>query len=400
MLDIKAVIFAKHKGVKFDEDHSEANFAKHDKTELRYSKLRQTEQKKRVGRTLLRIAAAVFSLLLCIAPHPIGVYGEGAEAEKGESAVSGERMLVPSGEPFGVRIHTDGVTVFRVEEGSPAQRCGVMQGDLIKKINGEPVLGVLDFSKRAAELLKEGSTLKKGVELEVWRGKEQVRLSLTPQMLTEAAKDYKRQGSLGVYLRDTLAGIGTMTYFDPQSGSFAGLGHGICEGKSGMLLPITGGSITDVRITSICKGCPGLPGQLRGIFCPGVKGSVLKNAEEGIFGVFQKTMPYRGTPLPVASTTQVKEGRAEILCTLSGSAPKRYEIEIERIYHFEKEGKNFLLHVTDPTLLEQTGGIVQGMSGSPILQDGRIVGAVTHVLVDDPQRGYGIFIGNMIKAAE
>ena len=363
--------------------------------------MRQTERNKRAGRRFLRITALFSAFLLSWTVLGGVIYGSAEQiGGRKDIELKEEQMLIPAGTPFGVRIRTDGVTVFRVEEGSPAERCGVRQGDLIHTLNGERVTGVLDFSNKVANLLKEGSVPEEEIVLELTRGKEQVRLTVTPQMIKQAAIDCRKKGSLGVYLRDTLAGIGTMTYFDPQTGEFAGLGHGICDGRSGLLLPITGGSITDVRITSVCKGCVGLPGQLRGIFCPGVKGSVLKNAEEGIFGVFQKTMPYEGSPMPVAKKEQIKKGKAQILCTLSGDTPAQYEIEIEEIYGYGQNTKNFLLRVTDPSLINEAGGIVQGMSGSPILQDGRIVGAVTHVLVDDPTRGYGIYIGNMLKAAE
>ena len=360
---------------------------------MRRIEYRRTTWHRRYKRALGGCLAVLAALMMAFPafasgdPSKSGLTGEDLTEQQPR-----QRMLIPGGTPFGVRVYTRGVLVFRVEPGSTAEKCGILAGDLITELDGKAVCGAIDFSKRIAEI--ESETMVLTVE----RGKERLKISAHKNECTGQVDC--RAAGLGVYVRDTLAGIGTLTYFDPQTGAFAGLGHGICDGASGTLVPIVEGTIADVRITSVNKGFPGAPGQLRGIFCPGVKGSVLYNKEEGLFGIFQKQMPYAGDPCPVADKGQIREGKAEILCTVSGPGPEKYDVQIERIYGYDRHTKNFLIKVTDKRLLEEAGGIVQGMSGSPILQDGRIIGAVTHVLVDDPTSGYGIYIGNMLDAAK
>lgn len=295
----------------------------------------------------------------------------------------GVRAVIPGGTPFGVRFYTEGAVVYRVEEGSAAARAGILPGDIIKAIDGESVGDTLHLSELIGQ--KKGCYM-----VELSRGEEILQLKISP----EAGKEEL----LGVYARDMLAGIGTLTFIVPENAAFGGLGHGICEGKHGTLLPLSKGTLCDVRLTSVSKGEKGAPGQLRGMFTAGNIGTVTKNTNQGIFG-YLGIVP-KEKAVAVALEEEIKPGHASILCTVADGKKGEYEIEIEKILSFDGEQRNFLLKVTDPTLLEQTGGIVQGMSGSPILQDGKIVGAVTHVLVDDPTRGYGIYIGNMLKMAE
>ena len=304
--------------------------------------------------------------MLLLAALFLGIFSEsgffsyaigGKEPEKDKTE---EIMLIPGGTPFGVRFYTEGALVYRLEEGSPAEKAGLKAGDLIVKVNGQEL-------PNAGKLLLLLETSGDAADLEVQRKGRT--LSFRVPLHEESGR------MLGVHVRDSVAGIGTITYYDGEKGVFAGLGHGICDGVNGGILPLSHGSVTKVRLTSVKKGEKGLPGQLRGVFCPAAIGEVTANTEQGIFG---KCDPPKGEKaLPAAQKNEVHEGDAEILS-------------------MDSPDKNYLLRVTDKELLELSGGIVQGMSGSPILQDGRIVGAVTHVLLEDPQKGYGIYIGNML----
>ena len=204
----------------------------------------------------------------------------------------------------------------------------------------------------------------------------------------------------GIFVKDSGAGIGTVSYINPQTLEFGGLGHGVCEGESGRLIPISKGSVVDVNIAGVVKGEVGAPGELRGYFTSGRRGSLVINNECGVFGSFDsKPQNLPSEALPIGLKNELKCGKAYIYTTLEGSTPQKYEIEISNIRLSESKGKCFTVKVTDKTLLEKTGGIVQGMSGSPIIQNGKLVGAVTHVLINDPTTGYGIFIQNMLNAA-
>lgn len=199
-----------------------------------------------------------------------------------------------------------------------------------------------------------------------------------------------------------MAGIGTMTFYDPQSGTFGALGHGVTDVDTGQLLPLDHGSIMDASVKAVKKGERASPGELKGDFdLTRDSGTLYANTECGIFGKLsaEDAAKIVGAALPIAKKDEVKTGKATILATVSGNETREYDIEIEKIYSPSGSTRNLLLHVTDEELLAQTGGVVQGMSGSAILQDGKIIGAVTHVLLDDPSRGYGIFIENMLSAA-
>jgi len=202
---------------------------------------------------------------------------------------------------------------------------------------------------------------------------------------------------IGVNVKDTMAGIGTVTFITPESGAFGGLGHGICDPYTGEVIPIQRGSVNDVRINNVIKGVEGKPGEIRGSFCASRSGTLLKNTDCGVFGILS-SVSSSIQPMPAADISEVKLGKASILCTLDEQGVKMYEIEIESINNdASSDTKNFNIRINDKSLIEKTGGIVQGMSGSPIIQNGKLIGAVTHVMVNDPKRGYGIYIGNMLK---
>ena len=316
-----------------------------------------------------------------------------------EVEVAQRRMLVPSGAPFGVKMFTRGVIVVGlsdvVSEGqrqNPARKSGLETGDVILEIDGQPVNGNRMLGQRVAA--SHGKTL----ELLVQRDERRMTLSLTPVFA-----DNDNVWRAGVWVRDSSAGIGTMTYWDPESGEFGGLGHPICDVDTGELMPLSNGQIVGVEITDLEKGVSGDPGELQGSFVnDAVLGELLQNTETGIYGqIAGGDADYLGQagPIPAALASEVKAGPAAIYTTISGSTPQQYSIEIEKVSGSSSTTRNMVVHITDPQLLAAAGGILQGMSGSPIIQDGKLVGAVTHVFVNDPTRGYGIFIENMLDAA-
>ena len=299
--------------------------------------------------------------------------------------------LVPVGQPIGVKLFSDGVLVIGLSDSeSAAKQCGLKEGDIITALDGKS----LDTIEQLQACLNANGASE--TELTVKRGSRTLTLEASPQQ--DASGAYR----LGAWVRDSMAGIGTMTFYDPKSGVFGALGHGVTDVDTGRLLPLDHGSIMDASVKAVKKGERASPGELKGDFdLTRDSGTLYANTECGIFGKLsaEDAAKITGAALPIAKKDEVKTGKATILATVSGNETREYDIEIEKIYSPSGSTRNLLLHVTDEELLAQTGGVVQGMSGSAILQDGKIVGAVTHVLVDDPSRGYGIFIENMLSAA-
>ncbi|MBE6632404.1 MAG: SpoIVB peptidase [Ruminococcaceae bacterium] len=303
--------------------------------------------------------------------------------------------LYPGGMPFGIKLKNDYVIINAIndvmtENGAkcPARDAGLKVGDAILKINGKKINAVSDVS----DII--GSEENHTVTFEVQRGEDLMYIKVVPIR----AEDGKSR--TGISVKDSTAGIGTVTYIDPSDNSFAGLGHGICDQTTGEPVPFKKGDIMEVNINGISKGKIGTPGEIKGYFTSKRLGSLSKNIGSGVYGTLDE-LPHgiSSEPLPIGLKSEVKEGPATIYCTLDNGNLKEYDIEISKINNDSNTFKNFLITVKDPSLLELTGGIVQGMSGSPILQNGRIVGAVTHVLINDPTKGYGIFIENMLEAA-
>ena len=299
--------------------------------------------------------------------------------------------LLAVGQPIGVKLFSDGVLVIGFSDGeSPAKDCGLKKGDIITALDGTS----LDSIEELRACLNAGGG--NDAALTVKRGSRTLTLEASPQ------KDASGEYCLGAWVRDSMAGIGTMTFYDKGSGTFGALGHGVTDVDTGKLLPLDHGSIMDASVKAVKKGERGAPGELKGEFdfsrdC----GTLYANTESGIFGRLssQDAETIGGKSYPIAKKEEVRPGQATILAAVSGKETKEYAIEIEKVYPASDTARNLLLRVTDEELLAQTGGVVQGMSGSVIVQNGRIVGAVTHVLLDDPSRGYGIFIGNMLDAA-
>ncbi len=302
------------------------------------------------------------------------------------------RTLVPVGRAVGIKLFSEGVMVVGIAESaqggpSPAETAGLAEGDRILAINGEEV----QSTEHVQELLREfeGDAL----TLSVFREDQELELSLAPERGESGCR-------MGAWIRDSMAGIGTVTYYDPASGRFAALGHSINDVDTGLLMPLADGAVMNATVTMVKKGAAGAPGELKGEFnLTRDLGELYDNNECGVFGTMAASELVSGEALPVARASQVKAGKATILADISEAGVREYEIEISRIYPLSGSTRNMLVTVTDEALLAATGGIVQGMSGSPIIQDGKLVGAVTHVLVNDPTRGYGIFIENMLEAA-
>ena len=302
-----------------------------------------------------------------------------------QSALAVE-LLIPVGRVIGLELGDDTVTVAAFDDalGTAAREAGLKIGDEIVKIGTQTVDSAEDI--RSALGSSEGQ-----VELTVRRDGRHHSIRFVP----EATENGPR---LGVYLREGIAGIGTVTYYDPDTGCFGALGHGVSDSR-GCLLKMRRGTAYEGRILSVKKGAAGEPGQLRGGAEKTLSlGQIFRNTPQGVFGTTKQG--WLGQPLPVAAFEEVEAGPATIRSTVAGDTVREYSVEILKVYPEDRmDNRNFLLKVTDPALLEATGGIVQGMSGSPIIQDGKLVGAVTHVLVNDPTMGYGIFIENMLDAA-
>lgn len=313
-----------------------------------------------------------------------------------EVEVVAEQSLMAGGQPFGIKFYTDGVLVvsmtdIETESGkiNPAYNSGIRVKDVLTTVNGTKIKS----NEHLTELIKNcgGEEVTVGVK----RDKLIFEVKIKPE------KDKSGTYKLGCWVRDSTAGIGTVTYYDVVNKTFAGLGHGICDSDTGELMTLSYGKAFGAEIMSVVKGIAGTPGELRGAFDENRRfGTIYKNCEMGVFGETESNFTSDGTIYPIAFKQDIREGAAEILCTTDGSGVQCYDIEILHIYtNSVKATKNMVISITDEDLLEKTGGIVQGMSGSPIIQDGKIIGAVTHVMINDPTKGYGIFIENMLNAA-
>lgn len=335
-----------------------------------------------------RVTAVCLALLFSFTAYAPGARAEALRAQTD----GGVRCLVPVGHTVGVKLFADGVLVVGLSDGeTPARTSGLREGDVLISFNGIE----LDSTERLQQLLAENGEAR--ATLSVKRGSQTLTLPVSP---CEGEDGTVR---LGAWIRDSMAGIGTMTFYDPQTGAFGALGHGVTDVDTGALMPLERGSIMDATVKAVKRGEKGSPGELRGDFdltCD--SGSLNANTSCGIFGRItgESNAITEQKTVPIAQRGEVRTGKATILANIAGDEVGEYDVEIERIYTSLSPTRNMLVRVTDPELLEKTGGIVQGMSGSPILQDGRLVGAVTHVLVNDSTRGYGILIENMLAAAK
>lgn len=300
--------------------------------------------------------------------------------------------LYPGGMPFGVKISSPGLTIVRFtakkgNDASSAYLAGMREGDIIIKVNDKSINTIEAF---LTEVSKCGASTIRIVAL---RNDKEMTFNVKPKYSPDDGR-YKT----GIWVKDSTTGIGTITFFDPNNQTFGGLGHAICDSYSGNIVPVTKGHVMDVTINGVVKGTSGAAGELRGEFLPKKIGVLTKNSACGVFGVLSNnTFSSPENKIKACPKNEVKEGNAYIWCTLDGGSPQKYSIKISNIDYSNKNTKNFRIKVTDPELIKKAGGIVQGMSGSPIIQNGRIIGAVTHVLINDPTEGYGIFIENMLN---
>lgn len=296
-----------------------------------------------------------------------------------------QSYLIPVGRVVGLRLKDSNVTVAAYDDtmGTHAGNCALKIGDVLLSVN--------DHEIRCAEDVRDALESAPGsARIKLRRGNRTTQVTLTPADTPDGPK-------LGVYLRQGIAGIGTVTWFDPATRKFGALGHGVND-SAGNLLQMAQGSAYFAEILSVTRGKSGQPGQLKGSSeAERECGQLIGNTPQGVFGI--NPAGWAGNTVPTAEPEEIHTGSASILSTVDGNIPREYSVEILKLYSAQRpDGRNLLLKITDPALLEATGGIVQGMSGSPILQDGKLVGAVTHVLVNDPALGYGIFIDNMLVA--
>ena len=298
------------------------------------------------------------------------------------------------GEPFGIRMLMAGCMVVSMssipglpDDVSPAADAGIAVGDIIQEVNGRRITGNADL--QAAVSGSEGEA----VSVTLLHGDAAETVSVQP-----VYSPLTKRWQTGMWVRDSTAGIGTVTYYMRTPAGkirFAGLGHAVCDPDTGEQIPLASGDVIAVSVKDVRAGSAGRPGELRGSFETGDSiGTLLANTPSGVFGMMQ-ALPQRQKRVPLGFRQDIRRGEAVIYTTVDGTQPHPYTVEIEEIRSADESLRDLVIHVTDPALLELTGGIVQGMSGSPIVQNGRLIGAVTHVFVQDPTRGYGIFAEHM-----
>lgn len=305
--------------------------------------------------------------------------------------------VIPIGQTTGVKLMCDGIIVSgstRIITANgpkyPANDAGLKNGDIIETVDGIKITN----NEQMASVIN--STNGKTVDVTYLRDGYHKQTTITP---VQDVSDnlYK----IGIWIKDSVAGIGTITYIDPETGIYGSLGHSISDGDTGSLITVGDGQIVPSTVKSVQKGEAGAPGQLQGQFDANINiGDIQTNTEQGIFGVIDDNIYSTKNSIDVADIDEVLVGDATILTNINGDLIEEYRVKIVDIKSNTDENRNFIIEITDKELIAQTGGIVQGMSGSPILQNGKIIGAITHVFVNDPTKGYGIYIGNMLETAE
>lgn len=299
-----------------------------------------------------------------------------------------KKELVPCGRTVGIKLYSDGlicVGFSNIGDKCPALEAGIKEGDLIVDVNGVKI--------------KNNDTLKNEIDnstgtimLKLERDGKEESLKLTPIISSDGSK------KVGMWVRDSVAGVGTLTFYDPTTNTFALLGHPVSDIDTGMSFSVRDGEITNCEIAAIVKGEKGIPGEIRGRFVEGDNpiGKLIENNKSGLFASTADLSFVKGKALPIALKNEITAGEAYIMSDVSGSVCN-YSVTVQKVYHNSYgSARDMLIKITDEGLINQTGGIIQGMSGCPIIQNGKIIGALTHVFVNDPKRGYGVFIENML----
>ena len=302
------------------------------------------------------------------------------------SASAESSTVILGGQPFGVKFYNDGVMVIELEEffnGShyvcPAKEGGLQVDDVIKKVNGIEI--------KTNEDLQEAATGcgGKGMSFIIERDGKELCKTVKPQANTVGTY------LLGAWVRDSCAGIGTVTYYNPDDNYFAALGHGICDRDTGAMMPLGEAEIVGASISSVERSSTGKAGSLNGYFNDKTLGTVTTNTINGIYGTIIDNSYLSGDRFEIAEFDEIQTGDAQIITTISGDRPESYDLKITSIRNDDpRNNENFVIKVTDKRLLDECGGIVQGMSGSPIVQNGKLIGAVTHVFLNNPEEGYGV----------
>ncbi|MBQ6267665.1 MAG: SpoIVB peptidase [Clostridia bacterium] len=332
-------------------------------------------------------------LVLCLIPSAAVPGGAAVGTQPVQAAGEKRRYVALGGDPFGIKLYTEGVLVIGVDAVdtaagpvTPGEAAGVKKGDVILSVNGVPIE---DTQSLIAAVSGSGG---KALELTVQRNGEPLHLSLLPARTANGA--YRA----GLWVRDSAAGIGTVTFYDSTRRVFAGLGHGVCDADTGSTMPLSSGEAVIAQVEGFYKSSAGDPGELCGVFTDAVLGPLLYNGENGVYGTLL-TAPH-GSMAAVARRAEVRPGKAQMITTIDAAGPRAYDIEITKVFPADAATRNLVVQVTDPALLEKTGGILQGMSGSPIVQNAMLVGALTHVFVNDPTQGYAIFAQTMLETAD
>lgn len=336
----------------------------------------------------------LLNLNLCEIQH---VFNKFASEEELVYAKNDKKIVYAGGIPVGVKLKTAGVLVVALSDietknggkNSPATEDGVRVGDIILAINGEKVHSANDISKII------GSCNGGDIDILIERNEKTINKKIKPVENKEGV--YK----IGLWVRDSTSGVGTLTFYDKDNNRFAALGHAITDVDTNQIIKISDGSIIESSIVSVKKGEKGEPGELRGIFLDEEisLGTIKLNSNYGIYGIANKNLvkKYNLKPYEVAQISEITEGEAQIITTLEGQDTKLYNVRVEKILEQKNSGtKSMIIVITDKELLEKSGGIVQGMSGSPIIQNNKVIGAVTHVLINKPEVGYGIYAQWMI----
>ena len=327
---------------------------------------------------LFKIKKSIFLLLLFLFIIPANAF---AYSDR----------IIAGGQNIGISLNSKGVLIvgtYEVNGTSPAEDADLKTGDIIEKINGNKISTIEDMATHLNKVKDQEITV------------TYLRNNKENETTLNLYKDEKDIYKTGLYVKDSITGIGTLTFIDPNTKKFGALGHEIQEQTTGKIFEIKDGTIFSSKVTGVFPSTDGSPGEKRAEYDKtDTTGKVKENTTQGIFGEYTANIDNSKT-YNVAQPNEIRKGKAKILTVLNGTDIKEYEINITQINSKKQKNKNFVFEITDEELLNKTGGVIQGMSGSPIIQGDNIIGAVTHVVIDNPHKGYGIFITNMLEEAE